>query len=256
MASWQQLDDELDNWHRAGTPATLWWRDDDACVLTPQLEKLINTADLTGVPLHLAVIPAKLEKPATIRLLSSPNTRILQHGFSHIDYAPAGQGSWELGDHRPLATVLAELRQGYQILNDAFGEKFLPVLVPPWTRCSDKVRSSLSDQGFKGFSAEGERDPASNDSNVKVIHAHSDPIKWKENARFKGADRVLDDFINHLQKRRQGHGQGQCDPGEPTGLCTHHMDHSPELWQFLDQFLGHTKDHAGARWIFLDDELK
>jgi len=251
MATWQELDEELDKWHRADTPATLWWRDDDACVLTPQLIKLIKIADAACVPIHLATIPAKLESRATAHILSSPNTRVLQHGFSHTDHAPKGQGSWELGDHRPLDTVMAQLRQGFDILDNAFAEKFLPILVPPWTRCSDNVLASLSDIGFQAYSAEGFRELAKNDAHLKVIHAHCDPIKWKQNARFKGAERVLGDFVDHLQKRRLG----ACDPSEPTGICTHHMDHSDELWQFLDEFMAHTKAHPGARWIFLDEEL-
>ena len=252
MATWQQLDEELDKWHRAGTSATLWWRDDDACVLTPQLVKLIEIADAACVPIHLATIPAKLESEATARILDSPNTRVLQHGFAHIDHAPKGEGSWELGDHRPLETVLAQLQQGFDILDQAFAEKFLPVLVPPWTRCSDKVLASLPAIGLKGYSAEGLRDQNKNDSDIKEIHAHCDPIKWKQNARFKGTERVLDDFVDHLQMRRLG----KCDPSEPTGICTHHMDHSDELWQFLAEFMPHTKAHAGARWIFLDEEVR
>ncbi len=250
MASWQELDDELDKWYQAGASATLWWRDDDACELTPQLKQLVEIADKFDVPIHLAVIPARLEAGATAYLAQSPNTRILQHGYAHIDHAPNGEGSWELGSHRPLETVLAELRQGYEILDAAFGEKFLPVLVPPWTRFSDKLMPLLPEIGFKAYSAEGFRSQ-NNDFNVKVIHAHSDPIKWKKNARFKGAERVLGDFLNHLQKRRSG----ECDPSEPTGLCTHHMDHSPELWQFLERFTRHTNNHPGAKWIFLDGEL-
>jgi len=250
MATWQQLDEELDLWHRAGTPATLWWRDDDACVLTPQLQQLVDLADKTDVPLHLATIPAQLEAGAIDYIVKSPNTRVLQHGFAHIDHAPKGEGSWELGDHRPLEKVCAELRRGYDILEQAFADKFLPILVPPWTRCSENVMAALPGLGLKAYSAEGFRRADSN-GDVKIIHAHCDPIKWKQNARFKGTERVLSDVVDHLQKRRLG----QCDQSEPTGLCTHHMDHSSELWQFLDEFLSHTKTHPGARWIFLDEEL-
>jgi len=250
MTHWQPLDEELDKWQDAGEPVTLWWRDDDACILTPQLRKLVAIADENSVPIHLAVIPARLEADTVSFLSSSPNTRILQHGYAHIDHAPKGQGSWELGEHRPIATVVDDLQRGYNILDEAFGKKFLPVLVPPWTRFSEKLRPLLPGIGIKAYSAEGERS-TNNDSDVKVIHAHSDPIKWKDNARFKGADRVIDDFVTHLQRRRQG----LCDPTEPTGLCTHHMDHSQELWDFLDEFVCHTSQHSGAKWISIDRQL-
>lgn len=251
MATWQELTNELDRWQEFGKTATLWWRDDDACVLTPQLEQLIEIADETGVAVHLAVIPAKLENDAVTFLLKSPNTRILQHGYAHIDHAPKGEGSWELGDHRSLETVKSELAKGFAILATAFGEKFLPVLVPPWTRFSDKLRPCLVQLGFKGYSAEGFRQRQRTEDKLKTIHAHCDPIKWKQDARFKGTERVLDDFVEHLQQRRLG----QCDPTEPTGLCTHHMDHTRELWDFLPALLKATKTHPAAEWISIESEL-
>lgn len=251
MASWADLENELAKWHSNGATATLWWRDDDACVLTPQLRQLVEIADTAKVPLHLAVIPARLEPQATKLLSQSPNTWILQHGFSHKDYAPKGQGSWELGDHRPLAVVLSELKDGFDSLKEAFPEKFLPVLVPPWTRISDQVKENLSLVGLTAYSAEGCRAMDKNDSDVKVIHAHCDPIKWKNNAAFKGHERVIDDFVQHLTQRRTG----KCDPSEPTGLCTHHMDHSTQLWQFLPEFFNKTKAMPAASWISLEKEL-
>ena len=251
MADWQKLIQELDLWRDAGKVATLWWRDDDACVLVPQLQQLVSIADDADVPVHLAVIPARLEDDATEFLLNSPNTRILQHGFAHIDHAPAGEGSWELGDHRPLETVVKELSEGFEILHRAFGDKFLPVLVPPWTRFSDKLTPFLSQIGLKAYSGEGVRPQKKNSNGIQIIHAHCDPIRWKQNARFKGIERVAGDFADHLKKRRLG----QCDPTEPTGLCTHHMDHSPELWAFLPEFLQLTGNHPAVKWIGLESEL-
>lgn len=251
MATWQKLDEELARWQQAGRMATLWWRDDDASILTPQLKQLVEIADAAEIPLHLAVIPARLEADAAQYLRASPNTRILQHGYAHMDHAPKGQGSWELGDHRPLDVVINELRLGHEILADAFGVKFLPVLVPPWTRFSEKLRPYLSEIGFKAYSAEGLRDAGQHLAGLKTIHAHCDPIKWKQNARFKGCDRVEDDIVEHLQMRRTG----KCDPSEPTGLCTHHMDHQADLWQFLADFTAHTAAHPAVRWIALEEEL-
>ncbi len=252
MAAWQDLKDELNQWHKTGTRATLWWRDDDACLLTPQLKQLVEIADTAKVPIHLAVIPAKLENEAIEFLRKSPNTRILQHGFAHIDHAPRGEGSWELGDHRPLETIIAELKQGHDILRDAFGDKFFPVLVPPWTRFSDKLRPHLANIGLKAYSAEGLRETPDSTQEIKTVHAHCDPIKWKQNARFKGTERVLDDFVEHLQKRRKG----KCDPTEPTGLCTHHMNHDPLLWQFIGELLERTNAHPAVDWISIESELE
>ena len=252
MASWLELETELETWQQTGNQATFWWRDDDACVLTPQLRRLVEIADNTEVTVHLAVIPAKLEDD-TVRFLSaSGNFRVLQHGYSHTDHAPKGQGSWELGDHRPLETIEEELANGFKILENAFSGKFLPILVPPWTRIGQNLLPVLSRAGYKALSLEeGVLDTETNDIDVKVINTHCDPIKWKENAQFKGTQRVLDDFVDHLKRRRLG----MCNRDELTGLCTHHMDHSAELWQFIEKFLHITKRHAGARWLSLDTVL-
>lgn len=251
MTNWQDLDEELDQWHNAAEPATLWWRDDDAAKDVPALERLIAVAEKAAVPLHLAVIPAILQDRAAELINNSPYTRVLQHGFSHTDHAPKGQGSWELGDHRPLDIVIEELKKGAQVLRKNFPDKFLPVQVPPWTRISPEVAAQLSSAGYVALSMEGNRRQNLFDSYVKVINPHCDPIKWKENAKFKGTQRVLDELVGHLKDRRAPAG----DRDEITGLCTHHRDHSEELWEFLELFTLKTARHTGARWVFLDDYL-
>lgn len=251
MTDWKDLDREFDRWAAAGAPATLWWRDDDASKNLPQLARLVALADDTKTPLHLAVIPGLLENAAADVINASPFTRVLQHGYRHVDYAPKGQGSWELGDHRPIEVVLAELKQGSDLLREAFADKFLPVLVPPWTRISHKVAAHAQQAGFSILSLEGRRRECQYDSYVNVINPHCDPIKWKQNARFKGTSRVLNELLEHLSDRRADGG----DRDEATGICTHHMDHSEELWEFLELYTRRTSAHKGARWITLDEYL-
>jgi hypothetical protein len=250
MANWKYLEAELQHWRAAGEKATLFWRDDDACRRTPQLIQLVETADRAGVPVHLAVIPAKLEKDAITLINASPNTRTLQHGFAHIDHAPKGEGSWELGLHRPLETVLGQLLQGKAILHDAFAKKFLPIIVPPWNRLDEQLIPHLIKNGFVGLSREGDRS-GGRENGLNVFNTHCDPIKWKDNARFKGVERVLEDLVGHLRRRRLG----KCDRNEPTGLCTHHMDHSEDLWGFLQDYTRLTAEHPATRWASLDWEL-
>lgn len=252
MSDWQQFDAELENWARAGEPATLWWRDDDAAADSSQLKQLVSIADKNRIPLHLAVIPARLEDTAAQVINASAYTRVLQHGFAHIDHAPKGNGSWELGDHRPVEQVLDELRRGAQILQSAFGDKFLAVQVPPWTRISPAVAARLPEAGFSVLSLEGLRRETNFDSYVKVINPHCDPIRWKDNARFKGDKWVLDSLAAHLKNRRQP----GADRTEPTGLCTHHMDHDDALWTFLEKFADHTSALPHLRWLSLDEAIK
>ena len=60
MLGWRRLHVELDRWRRAGHRPRLWWRDDDACRISPELQRLAALAHKAGVPVCLGVIPALL----------------------------------------------------------------------------------------------------------------------------------------------------------------------------------------------------
>jgi hypothetical protein len=251
MASWSDLDRELDRWADLGLQASLWWRDDDAAELTLEVERLIGLAAAVGVPVHLAVIPARLADDLTAVLSASPRARVLQHGYAHIDHAPKGEGSWELGPHRPRGETLGELETGFTRLADAFGQRFLPVLVPPWTRIDPDLIPCLPGIGFRALSMEGSRRGLFVAPAVMALNAHCDPIKWKGGPRFTGTERALDEVVGHLAARRQG----RADPAEPTGLCTHHLAHDAEIWGFVEALLERTVGHPAVRWIGLETEL-
>ncbi len=251
MASWEDLDSELEHWASHGQTATLWWRDDDAGELTPQVERLISLAETAEVPVHLAVIPARLSGDLAAAIRRSPQARVLQHGYAHIDHAPKGEGSWELGRHRPRREVLGELKKGFAQLSAAFANKFLPVLVPPWTRIDADLLSHLAAAGFRGLSMEGRRPSPFAAPRLRVVNAHCDPIKWKGGPRFTGAGRALDEIVRHLVARREG----PAGRDEPTGLCTHHLAHDAETWAFVEALIGRTTAHPAVRWIGLEAEL-
>ncbi|MGE0213124.1 MAG: polysaccharide deacetylase family protein [Parvibaculaceae bacterium] len=251
MAGWDDLGVELARWVGAGRTATLWWRDDDAADRTPAVERLVGLAEASGAPVHLAVVPAPLTERLTAYLMRSAVTRVLQHGYAHANYAPKGTGKWELGDHRPLEAVLAELDVGRRRLAAAFGKKFLPVLVPPWTRISDSVTAALAAAGFEVLSTEGARADRFAAPGLLALHAHCDPIRWKGGAQFRGEDRSLALIVEHLAARREG----RADLTEPTGLCTHHLALDGEGWEFVERLLQYTVEHRAVRWIALEDEM-
>ncbi|MGI9481233.1 MAG: polysaccharide deacetylase family protein, partial [Hyphomicrobiales bacterium] len=152
MASWDDLERELDRWEEAGATASVWWRDDDAGKPHPNLNRLLDTAEKSGAPIHMATIPAELTDEVAALFKSKSHVHVLQHGYAHVDHAPKGQGSWELGLHRPIDETLAEQRKGLEILADAFPEQFTPVQTPPWTRIAPEVTERLADIGFCGLS--------------------------------------------------------------------------------------------------------
>lgn len=252
MASWSDLDGELERWSEAGLAATMWWRDDDAADLTPEIERLLALAAAYRIPLHLAAIPLDLTGALEAALEGVGEARILQHGFAHVDHAPKGEGSWELGTHRAQSVVLEELALGSSRLRGAFGSRFLPVLVPPWTRIDPSLIKHLPEVGLRALSMEGARPQRFASPGVIALNTHCDPIKWKGGARFTGTERALDEIVRHLAARRLG----SADIAEPTGLCTHHLAHDGATWDFVEALIARTLPHACVRWIGLEAELE
>jgi hypothetical protein len=243
--AWAALAGELDLWAATGSAATLWWRDDDAAAITPELERLLALSAGTETALGLAVIPGRLSAELPMRLAGCDRLTVLQHGWRHVNHAGPGKGAWELGDHRPLAQVEEELAAGHRQLAQAFGAKFLPVVVPPWNRISARVMQTLPALGFVGVSTFGARAGAQPAPGLIQVNSHCDPVRWKDRARFAGTARTLDDLTSHLAARRQG----TVDPREPTGLVSHHLVLDPPAWDFLAELLRRTKRHPAACWL-------
>ncbi len=248
MSAWAALTAELDRWAEVNRTASFWWRDDDAVAATPALESLLALSERHRVALALAVIPAAAEAglAETLTRSTAPVT-VVQHGFTHRNHAPPGEKTAELGDHRDVATVAAELTDGRDRLAALFADRFLPMMVPPWNRIGAEVEAALPALGFRGLSTFGPRPAAG----LGYLNTHIDIIDWRGNRGFAGDTASLGAAIGHLSDRRTG----RCDPDEPTGLLTHHLNHDPACWQFIDRFLAETKRHSAAAWLSPADAI-
>jgi hypothetical protein len=229
VSSWDQLADELHQWHLLGSQPTLWWRDDDAQYASKALTRLNNLSIAYAIPLHLAVIPEGSD--ASLLSLFRNNLRLygFQHGYAHTNHASKDQRKCELGDHRPLSSILSELVTGKDQLASLLGSSFTPILVPPWNRLSAKLPKQLAHLGFKGLSTLGPRDYITSDG-LHQVNVHVDIIDWKQQ-RFAGEQRVLGQLVSHLSSRRQG----VVDSEEATGVMTHHLAHDEACWSFCER---------------------
>lgn len=245
MSDWTTLHRELDAWHAQGRRATLWCRDDDATRDTPALRRLLAVAERHRVPLALATIPALLDPSLLSVLRECPIATVVQHGYAHRNHAPASERSCELGAHRPLQACLAELARGRETLAEAFGERFVSVLVPPWNRIDDSVVAALPDGGLHGLSTFAPRTTARPVAGVLQCNTHVDVISWRSGRTFVGEARALARLVEHLQARRSG----DADPGEATGLLTHHLDLGDDAWCFIDALFARTHGHPAADWL-------
>lgn len=243
--AWQWLGGELDTWADNDHTANFWWRDDDATEPTGALDKLLGLCDQRDVPLALAVIPGRLNPELVDLLRELKRVTVLQHGYAHQNHAAPGQRKLELGGTHASAKIIADLEQGYQILEQYFADRFIPVLVPPWNRIDGKVVSALSEIGFSGISAMKVRRQACPAPGLLQVNTHLDPVNWRHTGGFIGVYPAIAILIQHLLARRTGYR----DYDEPTGILTHHLVQNDAVWRFLDDLLQFLGDHPAVAWL-------
>lgn len=234
------LRDELDHWAEHGRRADFWWRDDDAVADTPALRQLLERATGQALPLWLAVIPAELQDSLPAALIDHPGVGVLQHGVDHRNRAAPDQRKCEFPPERDMDEALAQLKLSCLHLQQAFGARFAPVLVPPWNRLAAGYPARLAGAGFTGLSTLG---PRQAQPGLEVINVHADLIDWKARA-YAGDKAVAAALVRHLAARRLG----RADAGEATGIMSHHRLHDADIWAGLDRLLALLSHHPAATW--------
>ena len=238
--TWRELDAELDRWRGEGRVADFWWRDDDAAKPCPPLSRMLRIAEKSRVPLALAVVPLE----AVPELFEGLDARVLMHGTDHKSRAAAGDKKTEFPAAEPAAAAIARLAAARSRLARAAGERFLPVLAPPWNRFRQALAARLPEAGLNGLSGYGPRDKAEAGSGVRQVNTHVDIVDWRRARAFIGEEAALRMAVEHLAARRTG----AVDGDEPTGWLTHHALHDAAACEFLERLFERTRAR-GARWI-------
>ncbi len=245
MTSWRDLSDELDRWAEAGRRATLWWRDDDAAHATAALDWLLTLRRRLEIPLALATTPALIDDHAATAIVDDAGATVLQHGYAHHNHAIAGERKAELAASRNPNIVMDELVLGRQRLETLFGDRAVPVLVPPWNRIGDGLAPRLGGAGYCGLSTYGPRPRRQASPGVLLVNAHLDLIDWRGHRGFVGDDSALSLAVDHLATRRLN----SSDDDEPTGLLSHHLAHDEGCWDFIAALAAATQAHPAADWL-------
>ena len=248
---WAALNAELDRWAALDRTATLWWRDDDAGAATSQLERLLRLRDTVNVGVALATVPTGIDDRFRRRMAAATGVTVLQHGYSHHNFATPDERKIELDASRPAEYVIAELAVGMQALSAVAGS--VPVLVPPWNRIAPHLLPMLPELGFRGLSGLGPRHRRDALSGLRQNNVHIDPIDWRGRygspRTFTGAERAIGAAIEHLTARRTG----AADSEEATGLMTHHLAQDDDTWGFVERFIAQTNAHPAAEWLVAND---
>ncbi|MCQ0990244.1 polysaccharide deacetylase family protein [Jiella marina] len=217
----------------------LWWRDDDARRPSVALDRLLLLREKQDLQLALAVIPEDAEPGLAARLDHNGMIAALLHGWSHANHAPADEKRAEFGDHRPNAAMERELIEGRARLVDLFGERFLPVFVPPWNRIGERARTLLPTLGLPIVSTYGPARPPVLGGPAE-LNTHLDIMDWraKSGLAMDEADRRLSDLI---ETRRGG-------SVEPIGILSHHLQHDEAAWALLERLLAEMARHPAVLW--------
>jgi peptidoglycan/xylan/chitin deacetylase (PgdA/CDA1 family) len=239
------LEAELDRWGVAGRCAEFWWRDDDAGLPRPQLDRLLGIAQDLAIPVNLAVVPATAASGLLGAAGAPPGVTVLQHGWAHVNHEPT-PGLSELGDGRPAETVLEELAQGHARLAELFGAgRVPPVLVPPWHSISARIAARLPQAGIRCVSLLGPPPMPEIVPGVSFLNPSVELVRWASEPGFVGARRAVRLLDAWLRARRLG----VLDASVPLGLLTHHWALDEDAFLFLEALGRLIHRHRAARWI-------
>jgi peptidoglycan/xylan/chitin deacetylase (PgdA/CDA1 family) len=233
---WDALAAELDHW--TGRPATVWWRDDDAVAATAPLHRLLDLRARLGVPLALAVVPARVE-PGLAAALPARGVDVLVHGWDHANHAGPGAPMAEFPAGRDPAEVRAQLRRGLTRLGELFGARLLPVLVPPFSQLAPSLADSVRGAGFGHVSLD--RDFTG--IGLRCVNVHADVIDWPAGTAAAPVT-VVRALISALRLRRLG----LVARDAPVGVMTHHLVHDAAIWTLTETTLTRLAAHPGARF--------
>ncbi|MGB7205698.1 MAG: polysaccharide deacetylase [Anderseniella sp.] len=226
--SMRALEDELRVWQHDGAVPRIWWRDDDAVTLTPALEKLQELAERADTQVLLAIIPAHADARLATYVKASSHLTACVHGWAHVNHATYPDKKCELGNHRPLQDVLADVERGCARVRALFEGEFAPVLVPPWNRMRLDLVPHLAEVGIMAFSTFTHK---LQEPRIQA-NTHVDIMSWKGvgGARGKSLDEVAGDLTTAF-------GVSRKNGGYPIGLLSHHLVHDETAWEVLSELV-------------------
>jgi hypothetical protein len=244
MTGWNRVQEELDIWAAQKRTAKFWWRDDDAQDVSVGLKRLLATAREFEVCVALSVIPSGL-KAGLVRHISPLNhVQVLVHGFAHKNHARHGTAKRELGGARALSEIVHDLAMGMKLAREAFGERLLPVIVPPWNRITSRAVAPLPGLGYRGLSTWKPRLKAQPCPGLIQVNAHLDIVDWRRGRAIKDEELVAGLLLRKLRWRRAN----PLRASEPLGLLTHHKLWSAEKEKIVKKLLAVTRGHPAVVW--------
>ena len=203
-------------------------RDDDIDEDEARLRQLLDIAFSRGVPINLAIIPARLTD-AAVRLLQdyksfqSKLIELHQHGWQHVNHEKDGKKS-EFGPARCIEEQLQDITRGKARLEAVFGDTCFPAFTPPWNRCTEDTLKILDQLGFLVLSRDHKNQPLAG-YDFREISVTLDLFRWKGGVAFKSPEEITQNFIS------------QIGAWDVVGILLHHKVMDGAAFSFLDVLL-------------------
>ncbi|NHZ33437.1 hypothetical protein [Massilia rubra] len=234
---------ELACWEAEELECGLWWRDDDLVADSPALRRLAALSQRHAAPVLVAVIPAQADA-ALARATEDgmPTLAFCQHGWNHTNHAAPDQPNGEFGAAREAVEAEADLVRGSERMRELFGERFMPVMVPPWNKLAPALAARLPALGLYGVSQYLSEPYTPVDGLVRV-DTHLDIVDWRNGAGVREPAALVGRLVAILQMRRTG------QLSEPIGILSHHRVMLDGTWRFLERLLAVTADFSCVRWL-------
>lgn len=215
----------------------LWLRDDDSGPADAALGSFLSWLSDAGIPALLAVVPEWLEADAARAIRGHPAVTVAQHGIAHVDHAEAGRKKVELGGTADRTRLREALLRGRERLHRSFGERFLPVLVPPWNRIAPEIERMLPELGYAAVSSfRGRRAPAV--PGLLRVDSDIDVIDWRRR-RLRPLPELEAELERLCVERRGG----------PVGILTHHRAEATVETVALRSWLEGLARRPGTEWL-------
>jgi hypothetical protein len=197
------------------------------------------------LPVALSATPVYANKALAQAVERVEGASVIQHGYAHVNHAPAGKLECELDAARPPAIVAGEMTEGMKHLRDLLGARFVPALVPPWYCIAPRLKARLAEFGYTGLSLYGPRPRRPAVKGVTEVNGHVEVVNWRTNPPSCNSASLIVSFIaRHLAHRRLR----IADPGEATGIVTHHHAHDAACWTFLEGLFERLAAHPAVVW--------
>ncbi len=228
----------LDAYARTDRTVQLWLRDDDAIEPTEALSRLLGLSEGWDAPLTIAAIPAHATAALAGLLRQLPLISVAVHGWDHLNHAPTSEKKQELGLHRGEAVVLSRLAEGLERIRALFGDRAVPLLVPPWNRIAPALVGHLTSLGYEALSVFG---PERKEAPLRLVNTHVDIIDWKGTRGGRAMDILYAEAAARLEASET--------LKTSLGILTHHLVHDEAAWDFLDDFFDLTANHPACLWV-------